>query len=326
MQGTSEILAYGTPMKLNKKMTKKNWRQRQLIYDVVILTDHRYINPKKIDWYIDQVLLEDRLVKTALKNKGLKVIKKDWADPDFDWTTTKYAIFRTTWDYFERFEEFFSWLEKTKHKTTFINSAEIINWNIDKHYLKDLERNGINIAPTLFIKKNEKITLKQLFKKTNWMESVIKPAISGAARHTYRINKHNYSNYENIFKKLIKKECMLFQEFLHNIISNGEISLIMIGGKYTHAVKKFAKKGDFRVQDDHGGTVEKYEATYDEIKFAERCIEKFPFSPIYARVDIVYDNNNQSSLSELELIEPELWFRNNAKAAEKLSKEIYKLF
>ena len=52
------------------------------------------------------------------------------------------------------------------------------------------------------------------------------------------------------------------------------------------------------------------------------CIENCPFSPIYARVDIVYDNNNQPSLSELELIEPELWFRNNPKAAEKLAKKL----
>ena len=36
------------------------------MFDVVILTDHRYVNPKKIDWYIDQVLLEDKLVQTAL--------------------------------------------------------------------------------------------------------------------------------------------------------------------------------------------------------------------------------------------------------------------
>ena len=296
------------------------------MYDVVILTDHRYVNPKKTDWYTDQVLLEDQLLQTALENKGLKVIKKDWADPEFDWTTTKYAIFRTTWDYFERFNEFFSWLEETKHQTTFINSAEIIRWNIDKHYLQDLEENNINIAPTLFIEKEEKITLKQLFDKTNWTEAVIKPAVSGAARHTYRITPDNCLNHEKIFQELITEECMLFQEFLNDITINGEISLIMIGGKVTHAVKKIAKKGDFRVQDDHGGTVEKYEATFEEIKFAEKCIENCPFSPIYARVDIVYDNNNQPSLSELELIEPELWFRNNPNSAEILSKEIIKLF
>ena len=228
------------------------------MYDIAILTDKRYVNPEKTDWYIDQVLLEDRLLQTALENKGIKVTKKDWADKEFDWATTKYAIFRTTWDYFDRFEEFFNWLEETKHKTIFINSTEIINWNIDKHYLQDLSKNGITIAPTLFIEQGDNTTLTDLFIKTKWTEAVIKPAISGAARHTYRITPNNSKNYENIFQELITKESMLFQEFLNNITSNGEISLIMIGGKYTHSVKKIAKKGDFRVQDDHGGIVEEY--------------------------------------------------------------------
>ena len=295
------------------------------MFDVIILTDYRYVNPEKTDWYIDQVLLEDKILQTSLEKKDLKVCKKDWADKDFDWTTTKYAIFRTTWNYFERFDEFLAWLEDTKNKTTFINSAEIINWNIDKHYLQDLERNKINIAPTLFIEKRDAITLQELFKKTNWNEAVIKPAISGAARHTYRVSPSNYRSYESIFQELIYKECMLFQEFLNSITEKGEISLIMIDRKFTHAVKKIAKKGDFRVQDDHGGKVEKYYPSQTEILFAEQCIENSPFSPIYARVDIVYDNKNKISLSELELIEPELWFRNNPESAELLAEKIKKL-
>jgi glutathione synthase/RimK-type ligase-like ATP-grasp enzyme len=96
--------------------------------------------------------------------------------------------------------------------------------------------------------------------------------------------------------------------------------------KFTHAVKKIAKKGDFRVQDDHGGKVEKYHPTKEEITFAENCIKACHFATIYARVDIVYDNNNKPSLSELELTEPELWFRNYPKAAELLAEEIEKLF
>ena len=161
-------------------------------------------------------------------------------------------------------------------------------------------------------------------KKKNWNEAVLKPAISGAARHTYRINLSNCSEIESVFQKLIKSESMLFQEFLNNITTQGEISLILIGGKYTHAVKKIAKKGDFRVQDDHGGAVEKYQPTIEEIIFAENCLKVSPFNPIYARVDMVYDNNNELSLSELELIEPELWFRNNPKAAEQLAEEVFK--
>ena len=295
------------------------------MFDIVILTDNRYINPKKNDWYTNQVLLEDKILQNKLENIGLNVCKIDWANPDFDWKSSKYAIFRSTWDYFERFDEFFSWIEQTQHKINFINTSEIINWNIDKHYLRDLEIKGINITPTIFIEKNDKITLKQLFNKTKWTEAVIKPVISGAARHTYRLDKNNYSKYKRVFQYLIKNEGMMFQEFMQDITLKGEISIILIGGKYTHAVRKTAKIDDFRVQDDHGGKVEKYDANHEEIKFAKECIRKCPFFPIYARVDIVYNNSNKLSLIELELIEPELWFRNNPQSAKILAEEIFRL-
>lgn len=296
------------------------------MYDIVILTEERYENPKKIDWYIQQVLTEDQILKSALEKKGLRVIRKNWADKKFDWSKTKYAIFRTTWDYFDKFDEFFKWIDSIKNKCELINSFDLIKWNIDKFYLKEMQKQGINIAKTLFINQTQNISLKKLFEKTNWKEAVIKPAISGAARHTYRINRMNLIQYEAIFQKLISNECMLFQEFLNNILNDGEISLIMINGKYTHAVKKNAKYGDFRVQDDHGGKVTEYTATQKEIDFAKKCLTAIPFNQIlYARVDIVKDNNNQLSLSEIELIEPELWFRNYPQSADILAHEITKL-
>ena len=291
-------------------------------FDIVILTDSRYVDPKESNWYIDQVILEDKLLQEEFEKKNLRVCKKNWADKEFDWCTTKYVIFRTTWDYFERFDEFFLWIEMTKEKTIFINSLEIIKWNIDKHYLKFLQKKGINIAPTTFIEKNDCKSLSKLFLKSKWEKAVLKPAISGAARNTYCITKQNYTDLEDIFYKLINKESMLLQEYLSDITLNGEISLIMIGGEYTHAVRKTAKKGDFRVQDDHGGKVNKYNAKESEIKFANKCLEACPYKTTYARVDIIYDNNNEPSLSELELIEPELWFRNNKNSAKLLANKI----
>ena len=291
-------------------------------YDIVILTDSRYENPEKTNWYIDQVLLEDGLVQKALKATGLKVIRKDWACKDFDWTKTKYAIFRTTWDYFDRFEEFFTWFEKTRKIVQFINSPEIIYWNVDKHYLKDLQKKQINIPPTLFIEKGQKESLSNLFEQTNWSKAVLKPAIAGAARETYLITSSNYTKYESELKRLLLGEAMLFQEFQYKIQEQGEISLIMIGGKYSHAVLKRAKKEDFRVQDDFGGTVEKHKATSQEIDFARKALDSCPHKPLYARVDIFYDNTNTLALGELELIEPELWFRNHPEAATKLASTV----
>ena len=294
-----------------------------MIYDIVILTDCRYENPGETDWYIDQIILEDGLVQRALEKKGLKVIRKSWDAKDFDWAQSSYAIFRSTWDYFDRFSEFFSWFEKTRKVLNFINCPEIIYWNLDKHYLSDLKHSNINIPPTIFIEKGEQQSLNALFKKTEWTKAVLKPAIAGAARETFLIKKEDHLNYEKELQRLIKNEAMLFQEFQHQIQSKGEMSLMMIDGKFTHAVLKKAKAGDFRVQDDFGGTVLDYIPNKEEIAFAEKAITACPKATTYGRVDVFYDNDNLLSLGELELIEPELWFRKHPTAADKLADAIF---
>lgn len=79
---------------------------------------------------------------------------------------------------------------------------------------------------------------------------MLKPAIVDAARHTYRLNTENLTEHESIFRELIQHEVMLLQPFQHSVVEQGEMSLMVIGGKYSHAVPKQAKAGDFRVQDD----------------------------------------------------------------------------
>ena len=295
------------------------------MFDIVVLTQAEYINPKKVDWYIQNLLDEDNYVLEALRAQGLKAVKKDWADPEFDWGSTKAVIFRTTWDYFDRYPEFKPWLAKVSKKCLLINSAETIKWNIDKHYLRDLADAGLNVAPSHFIKRGSSTTLADFFEKTGWKEAVLKPTISGAARHTYRLTPENSSKHETILRELLDSEDMIFQEFLNDITEFGEISLMFMGGEYTHSVRKIAKAGDFRVQDDHGGRVVVHEATGGEVGFGLEALKKCPYTPTYARIDIVRDNSGELSLCELELIEPELWFRNFPPAAGKLAEACKKL-
>ena len=94
---------------------------------------------------------------------------------------------------------------------------------------------------------------------------------------------------------------------------------MLFNGEYTHAILKKAKTGDFRVQDDFGGTVEIYTPKKEMIELAKLCIQQLNPTPVYARVDIIWDNNNNMSVSELELIEPELWFRFHKEAAKKFA-------
>lgn len=294
--------------------------------DVVILTERRYVDTLKIGNPNTNVYLEDELIRTALETEGLTAIRLSWDDPNFDWSTTKFVLFRSTWDYFNRFEEFSNWLNTISNQTQLINAEQTIRWNIDKHYLLDLEKKGVHCIPTVFLEKGNTSTLKEVYKQHNFNETILKPAISGTARHTYKLNIDNLSAHEAILKKLTTNEAMLIQPFQYNIIEIGEVSLVIINGQYTHAVLKVAKAGDFRVQDDFGGSVHDYSPTLEEIAFAEKAIKACNPIPLYARVDILTDNNGNLALVELELIEPELWFRKNVKSAIALASGIKKLF
>ena len=296
------------------------------MFDVVILTDERYINPTKRSEYVDNVIKEDKLVAEALEKLGLKTTKVAWSDTSFDWSSTKIALFRTTWDYAEKFTEFSDWLMEVSMKTKLLNDYETVVWNLDKHYLEDLERAGVNVVETHFMEPGDQRTLRAIHEEMGWGQTVLKPAISAAAKDTYKLNTSNLTEYEEVFSSLIKDESMLLQPFQTSVIERGEISLMIIGGVYTHAVLKIAKPGDFRVQDDFGGTVERYEPTEEEIALAEAAVEACEIKPLYARVDIVNDNNGKPAISELELVEPEMWFRNNEDAADLLALEVKKLF
>ncbi|MEC8606063.1 MAG: hypothetical protein VXX92_02060 [Bacteroidota bacterium] len=291
-------------------------------YDVVVLTDSRYVNPLKTNTYISNVLREDELVINALKEKNLSVVKKDWNDSIFDWETTRSILFRSTWDYFDKFELFKKWFNKTKNKCLMINSTETIEWNIDKHYLLDLQEHQIPIPNSEFIKRGSSIDLSLLMQKKNWNEIVVKPTISGAAKNTYRLKEEEIIQFGPTWEKLIYKEDFIVQEFQNNVITEGEVAMIVIGGKFTHAVLKKAKEGDFRVQDDFGGSIAIYNPSEEMVKLAEKCTRILTPIPSYARVDIIWDNLRELAVSELELIEPELWFRLNPNAAQKLAHHV----
>ncbi|MEQ8524309.1 hypothetical protein [Gracilimonas sp.] len=297
----------------------------QPIFDIVILTDSRYINPSVPDGYVQNVLKEDQIVKEALEARNLRVGRKDWADSEFNWEQTKAVLFRTTWDYFNRFEEFQGWMEEASSKTHFINSKILINWNIDKHYLDDLNRAGVSVIPTRYLNRGNGMSIHQIHKITGWRDTVIKPTVGGAGRHTYRIQPENIDIIANKLIEVMQKEDFMLQPFQESVLSSGEWSFVFFGKNFSHAVLKKAKPGDFRVQDDFGGTVHEYIPKESEINFAREALMACPELPVYARVDLILNNSGKMAVSELELIEPELWFRMKPKAANLLADEVIRL-
>lgn len=293
-------------------------------YDVVVLTDSRFLCSEHPEQYVQNVLLEDRLIMEALQRKGLKVTRKDWADPSFKWNSAEALLFRTNWDYTSRRKEFYAWLKDVSSKTRLINSAELIYWNIDKKYLAELSEKGVRIVPTEFIFKNSSVKLDELLVKFGWKQVVLKPAIGAGGRNTFRIKSEEAGEFNAHFAELIQQEDYMIQPFQRSVPEVGEWSYMIFGDEYSHSVVKKAKKGEFRVQDDFGGKVTLHNAAKSEIDFALEAKAACPGHPVYARVDAVRDNEGKLAVSETELIEPELWFRFKPDAADLLADEVYK--
>ena len=294
--------------------------------DVCILTDPRYVNINKEDPFCQNILKEDGLLRESLEKRGLRVDRRSWDDHDFSWSQTAFIRFRSTWDYFDRFPEFSAWLEEVKNLTRMINSYEIIKWNLDKHYLLDLAQSGIPIPPTLFLEKGEKGSLSKIVEAKSWKELILKPAVSGGARHTYRFRPNEAGAHEKIYQELVKEEAMMIQEFQEQVPVKGEVAFMLIDGQFSHAILKKAREGDFRVQDDFGGSVHHYQPSDEEISFAEEVLKRSGRKPLYARVDAIWDNQGKPVVLELELIEPELWFRFQPSAADELASAIIRRY
>ncbi len=90
---------------------------------------------------------------------------------------------------------------------------------------------------------------------------------------------------------------------------------MMFGGRYSHAVRKVPKAGDFGEQDDHGGIVRDHEPTAEQNALVRRAAACHPV-PVYGRVDLVRDNAGRVTEMELERIAPDLWLRCHPPAGE----------
>lgn len=291
--------------------------------DIALLTDGRYTAASAAagDWYLENILADDRLLAEALAARGLSSARVDWADPAVDWDAYRALVFRTTWDYYDRQAEFARWLDSVAARRL-VNDVATVRWNLDKHYLGDLAHRGVAVVPTRFLERGERCDLGAILAAEGWAEGVVKPAVSGGARHTHRFDAASAAATGRIVGALLADEAFLVQPFEPHILDHGEDTLVMVEGRFTHALTKRAKPGDFRVQDDHGGTVHPCTPSPEQVALATAALAALEHIPAYGRVDMVRRRDGGWAVMELELIEPELWLRRHPPAAEALAAAI----
>ena len=190
----------------------------------------------------------DALLFSALTEKNIDAKHAIWNNPKINWLDFDVLIFRSTWDYYEKETEFNNWLNKIEQlgiKT--LNAISIINQNKHKFYLRDFEKQGIKIIPTVFIDKTDNLNIAAII-PSHWNKAVIKPAYSGGSYQTELFDVANIDAINQQYKPIAAEKELLLQQFMPEIKTCGETSIIFFNKKFMYAVNKQAANGDFRIQ------------------------------------------------------------------------------
>ncbi len=249
---------------------------------------------------------DDELAIEPLRELGWNIETISWRDKTVNWNDFEAVIIRTPWDYQREPQAFLEVLRRIdESKAQLENALEIVEWNLSKFYLRELEQSGIKIVPTIWDEKtiNQTNVQKWLeYFKTD--EIIIKPLVSATAEFTYRLREF----LPELTEIFANREFMI-QPFMPKIVSEGEFSLFYFGGIYSHAILKTPKQHDFRVQEEHGGIITAVKSSEKLSDVGQKVFEFINPIPLYARVDFVRDSADDLCVMELELIEPALYLR-----------------
>lgn len=291
--------------------------------NVALVTERRFEAPQYIDDAVAAVLEEDRLLVAALEARGVTSYRVDWTRADVQWRDFDAIVVRTPWDYFQRFEAFCAWMDALEGHPCVLNDVSTLRWNIDKRYLLELEAAGLPIVPTVFVDRDEPLTLADAAAQLDTDAVVYKPTVGGGGQETYRVQPGTLADHEGRFAELTAQRGMMVQPFMPEVLAQGEVTVVAIDGEPTHALVKRARDGEFRVQTDHGGTLHAHTASDEELALTRAAMKvPGPAVPAYGRLDLVRDHAGHPRIMELEVVEPELWFRLHPPAAERFADRI----
>jgi glutathione synthase/RimK-type ligase-like ATP-grasp enzyme len=251
----------------------------------------------------------DSLLAAALERADAAVVAVPWEaiDPA---SAAGAVCLRSTWDYHQRWDEFRRWLGGFDGRQGRLwNPLETVAWNADKQYLRDLEAAGIPLPRTRWYEPGERPDGARVLRELNLARAVMKPRISASAVGTYLVG-GGHAPSEEEWQPLDASGSLL-QEFVPEVGTRGEISLVYLDGGFSHAVRKWPAEGDFRVQERFGGRLERVTPPGAVLDFGDAVLSAVRHPWLYARVDLV-EAGRGPVLMELELIEPDLFLTPEA--------------
>lgn len=206
------------------------------------------------------------------------------------------------WGYHTQVDRWLAMLRDWPAGSRLLNPPDLLLWNTRKTYLAELAAKGIAIVPSLFCDADS-AAITAAFDHFGAQLLVIKPQISAGSYQTQRISRELTPDFlppEFLANAII-------QPFVASVGDEGELSIFFIGGTFSHAARKVAQQGEFRVQPQFGGVFTPLVPGVEIMTVAQAVIAALPTAPLYARVDLLRLADGSLALIELEAIEPDLY-------------------
>ena len=256
---------------------------------------------------------DEALVLDALRDRGIDARMLAWDDAGAPFGDARLTVLRSTWNYAWHPDAFRAWLRRTAEVTTLLNPLAVVEWNLHKRYLLDLDARGVRTVPTELISRESGRTLRDVLGARGWNRAIVKPAISCASRLTLAVDTTNLDTGERHLREVSAKEDVLVQPYQEAVEDYGERAIVWIDGEITHAVRKSRRL--------HGDEESVGHAAIDprERDLAMRAVAAAGSDVLYARVDMVPGPDGEPRIMELELIEPSLFLDHSPTALGRLA-------
>ncbi|MDT0277566.1 ATP-grasp domain-containing protein [Blastococcus goldschmidtiae] len=257
---------------------------------------------------------------SALREAGLAVDLVRWDDAGLDWDAYDLAVVRSCWDYAWRLEEFLSWAARVPRLR---NAVELLRWNTDKTYVRDLARAGLPVVTTAW----DPAGADELPDAAEW---VVKPSVSAGSRDTARWG-DAAAALAHVAELNGAGRTAMVQPYQASVDELGETAMLFIGGRFSHAVRKgpLLGRGEGVRQDrDSRGDLRPAQPSADQREVARSVFDAIPTlvpgapAPLYARIDLVQDVSGRPVVLELELTEPSLFLPQAPDAADALVRAV----
>ncbi|EAI7390747.1 hypothetical protein COR16_08025 [Campylobacter upsaliensis] len=217
------------------------------------------------------------------------------------------------WDYSLEYANFLHFLnELERAKISILNPSEILKMNADKSYLKILEEANLPIIDSIIFKQNEDFNFSQI----PFQKAVIKPLV-GQSGYKVRFLEQKIPTKEEF------PHGALIQPFIESVEELGEFCFIFFGGKFNYAIHRQTQK-DWRANSNYGVKIAPLKnPSKAHIDLALKALKALKSSNLlYARVDLLPQKNGKALISEVELIEPSLYFDFHENALEQFIKNL----